>query len=374
MVNYLDAQIQKNINENLSLTSGYTFNLQRGSDTNVFGNHIFLNNSLYSQVNFNKNRLNASMGGRYEHFIGSGETLSKPIFRGGINYRFGQATFFRASYGEGIRFPSMLERYVNYETGPMTIFPNEDLKPETGWSGEFGIKQGIKIGEWKGFVDLAAFKMSYEDMMEFSFGKWGDIDDGQLGGFGFKSVNIGNTYIEGLELSIAGEGNIGKTKIQILGGYTYTNPQIDDINYVYDEYLKGYDEDSIPEYNPISYLTTSSDTSGVLKYRYRHLFKFDINLERNRFSSGLSMRFNSQMENIDKAFIEPLFNIYLGTATAWENLNRDLMLLDFRLGYDITEDTRILLNVDNVFNSEQSLRPASLSAPRTYSVLLRMIF
>jgi outer membrane receptor protein involved in Fe transport len=80
------------------------------------------------------------------------------------------------------------------------------------------------------------------------------------------------------------------------------------------------------------------------------------------------------MENIDVAFIEPLFNIYLGTATAWENLNRDLMLLDFRLGYDITEDTRILLNVDNVFNSEQSLRPASLSAPRTYSVLLRMIF
>ncbi|MAZ31404.1 MAG: hypothetical protein CMP57_04835 [Flavobacteriales bacterium] len=374
MVNYLDAQIQKNINENLSLTSGYTFNLQRGSDSKVFGNHIFLNNSLYSQVNFNKNRLNASMGGRYEHFIGSGETLSKPIFRGGINYRFGQATFFRASYGEGIRFPSMLERYVNYETGPMTIFPNEDLKPETGWSGEFGIKQGIKIGEWKGFVDLAAFKMSYENMMEFSFGKWGTIDDGQLGGFGFKSVNIGNTYIEGLEFSIAGEGNIGKTKIQILGGYTYTNPQIDDINYVYDEYLKGYDEDSIPEYNPISYLTTSSDTSGVLKYRYRHLFKFDINLERNRFSSGLSMRFNSQMENIDIAFIEPLFNIYLGTATAWENLNRDLMLLDFRVGYDITEDTRILLNVDNVFNSEQSLRPASLSAPRTYSVLLRMIF
>ena len=374
MVSYLDAQIQKMFNENLSITSGYTFNLQRGSDEDVFGNHINVNNSLYTQADFKKNRLNVSIGTRYEHFIYSGEVISQPIFRGGINYRLGQATFFRASYGEGIRFPSMLERYVNYETGPMTIFPNEGLQPETGWSGEFGIKQGLQIGEWKGFIDLAAFRMSYDNMMEFSFGRWGTINDGQLLGFGFKSINIGNTQIDGLEFSIAGEGSIGKTKIQILGGYTYTNPIIDNINYVYDQFIESYDSDSIPQYAPISYLTTSSDTSGILKYRYKHLFKFDINLERNRFSSGLSMRFNSRMENIDKAFIEPLFDLYLGTTNAWEMLNRDLLMLDFRIGYDLTEDARILFNVDNIFNSEQSLRPASLSAPRTFSVLLRVIF
>jgi len=374
MVSYWDAQVHKIFDEDLSITSGYTFNLQRGSDADVFGNHINLNNSLYTQADFKKNRLNVSMGARYEHFIYSGEVISQPIFRGGINYRIGQATFFRASYGEGIRFPSMLERYVNYQTGPMTIFPNEGLQPETGWSGEFGIKQGVQIGEWKGFIDLAAFRMSYDNMMEFSFGRWGTINDGQLLGFGFKSVNIGNTQIDGLEFSIAGEGSIGKTKIQILGGYTYTNPIIDDVNYVYDQFIESYDSDSIPQYAPISYLTTSSDTSGILKYRYKHLFKFDINLERNRFSSGLSMRFNSRMENIDKAFIEPLFDLYLGTTNAWENLNRDLLMLDFRIGYDLTEDTRILFNVDNIFNSEQSLRPASLSAPRTFSLLLRTIF
>ena len=86
-----------------------------------------------------------------------------------------------------------------------------------------------KIGEWKGFIDLAAFMMQYNDMMEFSFGRWGKEDDGQLGGFGFRSVNIGNSNIKGLELSIAGEGEIGKTKIQLLAGYTYTDPMIDDI-------------------------------------------------------------------------------------------------------------------------------------------------
>ena len=49
----------------------------------------------------------------------------------------------------------------------MTIFPNENLNPETGWSSELGIKQVLKIGEWKGFIDVAAFMMQYNDMMEF---------------------------------------------------------------------------------------------------------------------------------------------------------------------------------------------------------------
>ena len=54
--------------------------------------------------------------------------------------------------------------------------------------------------------------MQYNDMMEFSFGKWGADDDGQLFGFGFKSVNIGNSRIQGVEVSIAGEGPNWKNK------------------------------------------------------------------------------------------------------------------------------------------------------------------
>ena len=80
------------------------------------------------------------------------------------------------------------------------------------------------------------------------------------------------------------------------------------------------------------------------------------------------------MENIDKAFIEPLFDLYLGTTSAWNRLNKNCIMVDYRLGYDITEDARISLNIDNIFNTEQSLRPAALSAPRTYSVLLKLLF
>ena len=381
-VAFSDFQVQKIYKEGLSTTSGYTLKIEQGSDQDVYGSHVNINNSLYTQVDYKKDRLNLSFGGRYEHFQDARNTITKPIFRGGANYRVGLATFLRASFGQGIRFPSMLERYVNYETGPMTIFPNENLNPETGWSSELGIKQVLKIGEWKGFIDVAAFMMQYNDMMEFSFGKWGADDEGQLFGFGFKSVNIGNSRIQGVEVSVAGEGQIGKTKIQLLGGYTYTNPYIEDSHHQYDEYITYKTEfnpdlgtmDTVAVSNPISYHTTSSDTSGVLKYRYKHLAKFDINIERNRTVTGFSLRFNSKMDNIDIAFIEPLFDLYLGTTSAWNRLNKNCIMVDYRLGYDITEDARISFNIDNIFNTEQSLRPAALSAPRTYSVLLKLLF
>ena len=367
-VYYTDYQFQKQIKNIVTLTSGYTYKYSDGQDLVIYGNRNNVNHSLYAQADIKYQRLNLSFGGRFEHYNNEGNIINKPIFRSGINYQIAKATFLRSSYGEGIRFPSIIERYVNYATGPVMIFPNEELKPETGWSAELGIKQALKVGEWKGFVDFAVFMMQYDDMMEFSFGKWGNDDDGQIFGFGFKSVNIGRTQIKGFELSLAGEGEIGQTKIEVLGGYTYTKPYIDDKHFVYDQYTTN------SGVNPVSYLTTSSDTSGILKYRYKHLAKFDLNIERDRIATGISLRYNSRMENIDRAFIDPLFDMILGTTNAWERLNKNSMILDYRIGYNLTEEAQISFNIDNIFNKEQSLRPASLSAPRTYSILFKQNF
>jgi iron complex outermembrane receptor protein len=258
----------------------------------------------------------------------------------------------------------MLERFVTYNTGPVFIYPNESLQPETGWSGEIGIKQGVKIGEWKGFVDLAAFIMEYDDMMEFSFGLWGPPTD-SLFGFGFKSINIGRSQIKGIELSIGGEGKIGQTEITILGSYTYTVPMIDDKNYNY------YQDSTGAE---LSYLITSSDTSGLLKYRYEHLAKLDLNVERNRLNCGLSIRLNSAMKNIDAIFEDPIFNAELGIKDSRERLNGTNTIVDFRVGYLLSENNSMSFNIDNVFNREFLQRPASLGAPRTFSVLYKIKF
>ena len=92
-VAYTDFQVQKIYKEGLSSTSGYTIRIDQGSDENVYGSHININNSLYTQVDYKKDRLNLSLGGRYEHFQDARNTISKPIFRGGANYRVGLATF-----------------------------------------------------------------------------------------------------------------------------------------------------------------------------------------------------------------------------------------------------------------------------------------
>ena len=50
--------------------------------------------------------------------------------------------------------------------------------------------------------------MRYEDMMEFTFGLWGDPSVDPVAGLGFKSVNVGKTQISGIELSLNGQGKI----------------------------------------------------------------------------------------------------------------------------------------------------------------------
>jgi len=175
-----------------------------------------------------------------------------------------------------------------------------------------------------------------------------------------------------MEISVAGEGQIGQTEIMLMGSYTFTSPFIDDINNEYNSfsYVSGADTLSVP----ISYASTSIDTSGILKYRYEHLAKFDINIQRNRLNGGFSIRYNSAMKNIDKIFNEPLFEYSLGTKTSWDRINGDNFIIDFRIGFDLTEDSKISFNIENLLNREYLQRPASLGRPRTYSLLYRIKF
>jgi outer membrane receptor for ferric coprogen and ferric-rhodotorulic acid len=80
------------------------------------------------------------------------------------------------------------------------------------------------------------------------------------------------------------------------------------------------------------------------------------------------------MKNIDKIFNEPLFEYSLGTKSAWDRLNESNLILDFRIGYDLTESSTFSFNIDNMLNREYLQRPASLGRPRTFSLLYRIKF
>ncbi|MFM7725071.1 MAG: TonB-dependent receptor domain-containing protein, partial [Flavobacteriales bacterium] len=123
-------------------------------------------------------KLNISAGVRYEYFRINEASDKKPVFRAGANYELGRATFLRASYGQGFRFPSIAEKFIVTGVGAINIFANPSLVAETSDNAEVGIKQGFKIGNFKGYADVAVFQQLYENFIEFTFGQWRQVPAG----------------------------------------------------------------------------------------------------------------------------------------------------------------------------------------------------
>ena len=377
---YTDYQWQKNIEKyKLRITSGTT-NEKVNANSDLFsGKNYKINNSLYTQLDKKWNRLNVSLGARYEsfrlhsedkHFV-EGDSINdfsagKPVFRTGINYQAAEATYVRASWGQGYRFPSMAELFISTNQSGLEIYPNPELKPESGWSSEIGIKQGVKTGKWMGYIDVAAFIMQYDDMMEFTFGQWGSSISNDVGGIGFKSINVGTTQITGAELSLSGQGKINSDlTINLIAGYTYMNPISLDLDYVYGEDY--YDK-------PLTYRSSGSD-STMLKYRYEHIAKADVEIVYKGISIGGSMRYNSFMKNIDKIFSNPYLPALTGISginEAREKFKDGDLIIDLRAGYQITKTARLGFIVNNLLNREYMSRPANMMPPRTFAMQLAL--
>lgn len=370
---YGEYQFQQNFDstsalKGLTLTTGVTgtytegisqlFSGIEGGDDVV---NVAKNMAAYAQIDKRfKEKLTLSAGVRYEHFEINGESDSKPVFRSGISYDLGQATFLRASYGQGFRFPTIAEKFINTAVGLLVIYPNEELQAEESWSAEIGIKQGFKIGEFKGFIDLAAFWQEYDNFIEFTFGQWGNPLTAPLGGIGFKSLNTGQSRVSGFEATVIGTGTIGKTTLNLLSGYTFTNPVSLTPELIYADGAL-----------PASYRTTSSDTSNdILKYRLQHLVRFDLEAQREAFTLGASVRYNSRMQNIDKAFldIEELGLADFGLRNFRAEHDTGDFVVDMRLGYTFKEQHRLMLIVGNLLNREYSIRPLSIESPRITTI------
>jgi outer membrane receptor protein involved in Fe transport len=374
---YADYQWQKNIKKyKLRITSGTTQEKTNANSDLFSGKNYKTNHSLYTQLDKKWNRLNISLGARYEGFAlhsedkyyVDGDSINdfyagKPVFRTGINYQAAEATYVRASWGQGYRFPSMAELFISTNQSGLQIYPNPELKPESGWSSEIGVKQGVKTGKWMGYIDVAAFIQQYDDMMEFSFGQWGTLGD--LGGMGFKSINVGATRITGAELSISGQGKINPNlTINVIAGYTYMNPVSLDLDYEYAEDING---------RALTYLNSGSD-STMLKYRYKHIAKADLEIIYKGISIGGSMRYNSFMKNIDFVFtqIGTTEGKIPGLNDAREKFKGGDLIIDLRAGYQMTKTARLGFIVNNLLNREYMSRPASMMPPRTIAMQLAL--
>lgn len=385
---YGEYQFQRNMTENISLTAGAmeSFN---SVTSNLMGNHTANNLAIYGQYEHHiGKKFDITAGVRIEHYkmdtsrvdtefkIGKGTIPVYPVARIGLHYQPAKYTHLRVSFGQGIRYPSVAERYTKTNVGPLSIFPNPNVRPEKGWAGEIGVKQGVKIGEdWKGLFDVAAFINQYENMMEFTFGIYDPetyatldpenpddyqrISDLYAMGYtiteiiGFQAKNSEDARITGLDFSFNSMGKIKGVEILSMIGYTYMNPVTLNDN---------------PEYKE----TFSDTVSGLLKYRFRHLAKADVEVNFKGFSIGYSLRYNSYMPNIDRVFLESIGGSYVlpGLAEYRQTHNKGTLVMDARFGYKVNDHLRIGAVCNNLLNAEYTTRPGDIQAPRNYVLQL----
>ncbi|HCB63547.1 MAG: hypothetical protein A2W93_07350 [Bacteroidetes bacterium GWF2_43_63] len=366
--------------KSLNWTNGLCANYNE-SVAQIYGDirHFGSSVGLFTQADKKFNRLNVSVGARIEGYqIDDDEMKFKPVFRSGLNYSLSEQSFLRASFGMGYRYPTIAERYTATSTGDLSVFPNPELQPETGYSSEIGFKKGFRLWGWNGYADIAGFYTRYQNMIEFMFG-YHNPDSVILTPFpptapgyflnwvGFKAENVRNAEISGFEFVVTGEGKFLGLPASLLLGYTYTNP---------------IDLDASAD-------SMKSTKDNILKYRFYHSAKTDFSVEFKKLTLGANFEYQSHIINIDKAFedtvrgpdgITPLFNpatgeyamILPGLKEYREKHNKGFVVFDVRVGWNINEMIHVNFTAKNIFNKEYMMRPGDVQPPRTFIIQLSL--
>lgn len=363
-VYYNELFFQKKFESNFYFTAGLSNTLTTVSSDSLYGDHKGNNVAAYSQLDKKWKRVMVSAGIRWEAFnVDASQYSYTTLVRTGLNYHIAKETFLRTSYGQGFRPPSVAEQFTLTQAGNLKIFPNPTLKPETGWSAEIGMKQGFKISNWLGYIDVAGFWTKYKNMMEFNFGYFPPqvyqiiTVDTLLKYLGFKSINVtSNAQITGVELTLGGMGKIFNLPVNILAGYTYINP----VNL---------------DYQPLP--TDTIGTEDILKYRYIHSFKCNIEARYKQIGAGINCRYNSFMVNIDKVFegTDPSNNnieIVPGVRKYRQEHNNGDIIFDFNTSCYIKQHFKISFIVKNLFNREYMFIPGGMGAQREYALQIKL--
>ncbi|MCH2022273.1 MAG: TonB-dependent receptor [Saprospiraceae bacterium] len=331
---------------------------------------LFTGGSIATYAQIDKqlwDRLSFTLGLRWEgYLVDSTFTPTLPIVRAGLNLEASRNDFIRLSFGQGFRFPSMAERYLN-ENLPVNgltlgIYPSLDLLPETGWTTEIGYRHKFNIRKFSFYTDIAFFWMEYDNMVEFAFDLYPQ-------GPGFSFINVGKARIAGWELSVQSEGRIGKTPLRIWAGYTYSCPgdisssssPIRDpgkyIEFMFKTFANGVDR--------------INDLNHILKYRSLHNVRIDVETELFGITIGSALNYSSFMQRIDALFD---FGLIPGVAQFRQIHSYGYWLWDIRLGYRFNQKQRINFVVQNVMNEEYATRPAQMGAPRSFSLKYSHVF
>jgi outer membrane cobalamin receptor len=342
---YSEYQMWYKIFDFMNLTSGASQTYSK-IGSNFFGDHVSSNAAIFSQLEVKPfERLKFQAGIRAEqNSLDNIHDRIVPVFRTGINFRAAEYTFLRASFGEGYRYPSIAEKYASTTLGSIKIFPNQYIEPETGWSSELGIKQGIMFERITGQADLSFFFSQNSNMIEYLFALWENQNTGTFD-MGFRAVNIEQSRVYGAEIEFLLNRSTGDINTTIGGGYTFIYPV---------------------EFN--SYTKKNEDI--YLKYRRKHSGKISINSSWKKFETGLNIYARSKILNIDDVFlnISSREKILPGFYDYWANHNTGYFMMDYNIGYRLNKILNISLVAKNITNTEYMGRPGDIQPHRNYSL------
>lgn len=266
----------------------------------------------------------------------------KPLFRIGLNWKATEGTFVRASFGQGYRFPDIAEMFVFTPRSGAFATINPKLLPESGWSTEIGIKQGVKFSRWVFFADLSGYFSRYKDLIEFvmipATQSPMPIPLKYRSGLVAQAQNFSEAQIWGIEISTIGTGKIFNVPLNFLIGYNYMNPQN----------LKP---------NP------TDPTSKYLNYRVQHSAKADVQAEYKGFVMGFTAVVLSRIKRIDP------YIAYLRQINSWyANAPAATYCLDVRAGYNHKDKWTTTVIVKNFTNNAYTFRPGFIEAPINFTV------
>lgn len=276
----------------------------------------------------------------------------KPVFNVGLNYEVTAGTFLRASFGQGYRFPDIAEQYVLTPRNGVLAVPNPGLQPESGWSAEVGLKQGMKLSRWIFYGDVAAYMTRYTNMIEFiSVNKsalqpaiYQDIKQRfpnyQYGPFE-QAENVTNAQIWGVEISAIGTGAIFGVPLNFLIGYNYMDPR------------------------NLAYNPNDPNSHQYLYYRMKHSAKADAQTTYKGFIIGVTCVYIGHLLQLDQIAALP----QIANWTNAHGTNGDVVL-DARFGYNFKNRLTATLIGKNLTNHAYTLRPGYIEPPASLTFQL----
>lgn len=394
---YVDYQFNKEFGSGAKITTGLTYEHLYAA-TETAGHHVSDNAAFFFQYDDKFfDRLSVSLGLRCEYYrvddnwaeastdIFGLKVPFKPILRGGLNYQAAEHTFIRASFGQGYRYPSITEKFIFKSIGGAGAYPNLNLKPEEGFNAEIGIKQGYKLGPFKGYMDFAAFYTQYDNMIEFQIGMFNNdtyeyidnigsvismIQNNQMPGIGAQFVNVDRAVIYGIDLSFSGVCDItDEAQMTYNLGYVYTEPR--DVNYRERMKEEARNTDLLA-------MKFKSNDSPYLKYRSKHSVKGVFDFQWRRWNVGANLSWKSKILAVDYFMVDERVKpqpdlmdnvrslLFGNLHDYWMEHNKGYFLLDLRAGFKISNKIHLQAIVNNVLNTEYSSRPMDVAAPRNY--------